>query len=172
MESAALGERLKRLEDVQALHALKAAYAAAADAKYTHHYQRSPDFEAAADRQAACFTTDAVWDGGPFGGTIAGRAALGAFFRNSPWRFTAHLYSAPRFTIEGDEAAAVWQLWELGVRDADNGVVLVVGTTDEAYRRTTEGWKISAMRFKVLHSTELGGRADVLRRLIPAGEAP
>jgi hypothetical protein len=165
-----LAQRLQRIEDVQALNALKAEYAAAADAKYTSDYERAPDFDRAADRQAACFTEDAVWHGGPFGGTITGRAALQTFFRGKLWRFTAHLYSAPEITLDGDDASARWRLWELGIRASDDCAVLLVGTTKEAYRRTAHGWKIASMQFEALHSLGLGDRSDALRCLIPAGD--
>ncbi len=150
-----VGDRLQRVEDILALHALKAEYAAAADAKYTANYERAPGFAVAVERQVACFTEDAVWHGGPFGGTIKGRVELLAFFRNSPWRFTAHLYSAPQITIEGDAASSIWRLWEVGLRAIDETVVLMVGTTEEGYRRTTDGWKIASMHFKMLHTLTL-----------------
>jgi hypothetical protein len=169
-DPAALAKRLQRVEDVQALHALKAEYAAAADAKYVPTGGRAPEFEAAADRQAACFAADAVWHGGPFGGTISGRDGLLAFFRNSPWRFTAHLYDAPAISVDGDAASARWRLWEIGTRAADGRTVLMVGTTEETYRRTPDGWKIASMRFSALHAVALDERPDALRCLIPAGE--
>jgi hypothetical protein len=162
----ALAERLNRLEDVQALHALKAEYAKAADAKYTATFQRSPDFESAAARQVACFTEDAVWHGGSFGGTLIGHKALLDFFLNSPWRFTAHLYDAPELSIERDCASARWRLWELGIRASDGHTMLLIGTTRETYRRMAQGWKIASMRFESLHSMTFAEHPDALRCLI------
>lgn len=171
MELQALASRLQRIEDVQSLHALKAEYAAAADAKYAPNYERAPAFEAAVERQVACFAADAVWHGGLFGGTLSGHAALLAFFRNSPWRFTAHLYSAPEIAIDGDAASARWRLWELGMRDADGAIMLLVGTTAETYRRTEQGWKIQSLKFETLHAACLSGQPGALGCLIPAGVA-
>jgi hypothetical protein len=167
---AALAERLRQLEDIEALRALKAEYAAAADAKYTPTGERAPAFETAAERQAACFTEDAVWYGGPFGGTMIGCSALLAFFRNSPWRFTAHLYDAPEISIDNDAASARWRLWEIGTRAVDGRTVLMVGTTEETYRRTPSGWKIASMQFSALHALALAEHPDALRCLIPAGD--
>jgi hypothetical protein len=166
-----VAERLQWVEDVQALHALKAEYAAAADAKYTAARERAPDIESAAEQQAACFTDDAVRHGGPFGGTLTGHTALLAFFRNSPWRFTAHLYDAPEILLKRDTASARWRLWELGMRASDDRTLLLIGTTKEIYRRTVQGWKIASMQFETLHSVALAERPDALGCLIPAGEA-
>jgi hypothetical protein len=161
------------MEAIADLHELKAAYAAATDAKYTPDRQRrpKPEFVAAAARQAACFTHDAVWRGGPFGGDIVGRAALQSFFEQSPWRFTTHLYAAPILEIEGETARGTWRLWELGVQDTDQRTVLLTGATHETYRLTSEGWRIASMRFETLHSLVLSSEPDAVRRLIPSGEA-
>jgi hypothetical protein len=169
-DSVTLEQRLRTIEDVEAIKALKAEYAAAADAKYTADYKRARNFEEAVQRQVGCFTADAVWHGGPFGGTITGKAALQTFFRSAPWRFTAHLYSAPEIVLDRDEATARWRLWELGLRVSDDRTVMLIGTTVEAYRRTPQGWKIACMRFEALHSLALADRPDALQRLIPGGE--
>ncbi len=83
-------------------------YAEAADAKYGPDRRKlGPEaVRAAARAQAACFTPDAVWKGGGFGGDLTRRAALAAFFETSPWRFTSHLYAALRLRLRGDRAEA------------------------------------------------------------------
>lgn len=59
-------QRLRMVEDREAIRALKAFYARCADEKYTDDHQRreQPEIDAIARRQVdATFTPDAVWDG-------------------------------------------------------------------------------------------------------------
>jgi hypothetical protein len=165
--------RLSRLEAIDELRRLKQAYAAAADAKYNlDRTRKAPaDFARAAQAQADCFTTDAIWQGGPFGGDIRGRAALFDFFCRSPWLFTTHAYLSPVLHIDGDRATGLWQLWQVGIREDDAATVLVTGRTREHYLRVPEtGWRISEMKFEQLHSLVLSHAPDALRCLIPLGE--
>jgi len=167
-----LAARVQTLEDLQALQALKARYAAAVDAKYTPQGQRqgSALFERAAAEQAACFHADAVWEGGAFGGRICGRDALFTYFCQSPWRFAAHFYQSPRFTHEGDSASADWRLWQLGIRADDDCTTLIVARTFERYRRDAGCWLIESMRFDSLHTLDLADAAGALRCVIPGAQ--
>lgn len=165
-------ERLTALEDSEAIKSLKAIYAAAADAKYTSDFRRktSAELETAARQQVDCFTEDAVWQGGPFGGNIVGREPLFHFFCASPWRFTVHAYVSPRLSITGDRAEGIWKLLELGVREQDGKTVLLTGETVETYRRTPDGWRIASVSFAKLHSLVLADEPDALHCLISPGE--
>lgn len=169
-ELQALADRLRQLEDMAALHALKTRYARAADAKYTldGRRQAQPALAQAARAQADCFTTDGIWEGGAFGGTLTGRDALYENFLRAPWRYAMHFYQAPELRLLGDEAAGSWLLWQIGVRENDGHTLLLHGRTCERYRRTPQGWLINHMRFDSLHSLSITDVPDALRRLIPA----
>lgn len=171
--AAGLDPRLARLLDLEEIRALKADYAAAADAKYGPDRRRLDQaaIDAAARVQADCFTVDAVWSGGAFGGDRVGRETLYAFFRDPPWRFTRHFYLTPRIEIAGDGAVAIWRLWELGIRP-DGRVVAMTGETREEMRRTTEGWRIARMSFTDLHAVVLAETAEAVACLLPLGETP
>ncbi len=141
--------------DVLAIHDLKARYAYFADHKYNGvHRRRQPQaqLDRAARAQAACFTRDAVWEGGrDFGKRLVGRAALFAFFRGGPWRFAMHFYVAPIIEIDGDRARGWWRLWQLALpRDGGDAVLFAAATADE-YRRERAGWLHSAVRFEQMH---------------------
>ena len=140
------------LADVLAIHDLKARYAHFADRKYDGiHRRRRPraELERAARAQAACFTRDAVWEGGrDFGRQIKGRAALFAFFRRGPWRFALHFYVAPIIEIDGDRARGWWRLWQLAVPSGGDDVLLFAAVTADEYRRERTGWLHSAVRFE------------------------
>ena len=78
MPQPSLEERLRRLEDHEAIRQLKAFYSQCADAKYAGHRRRpQAEIDAITRRQVdAVFTPDAVWDGGPQFGKLRGRDAI------------------------------------------------------------------------------------------------
>ncbi|WP_118134626.1 nuclear transport factor 2 family protein [Oceanicella sp. SM1341] len=168
-----LEERLARLEAREAILAVMERYAAAADAKYTalRAKRGQAEFDAAAADQAACFAPDATWQGGDFGGDRQGRAAIEAFFRTSPWLFTAHHYGQPLIEIAGETATARWRMFELGLREGDGRVLLLVGRVSQSWAALPEGWRIATMRFDSLHAVSLADTPEALRCLIPAGES-
>ncbi|EAQ02372.1 hypothetical protein OB2597_19856 [Pseudooceanicola batsensis HTCC2597] len=168
-ETAALSERLTRLEDREAIRDLMQRYARAADAKYAPDLARL-DAEAvarAAAEQAACFAEDAEWDVAGFGGPLKGRAAIGAFFETSPWDYTLHHYVCPEIGLDGDTAQVRWRLIELGCPEKTDRVVLLSGVVEQTCRRTTEGWRIASMRFQVLQEVELAETRDAVTCLVP-----
>ena len=171
-DDASLEERIARLEARAEIAELMQRYAAAADRKYTAgRTKQSPAVVRAAARvQAACFTQDAEWHGGRFGGTLHGRAAIEDFFAVSPWLFTAHHYGSPSFTFHEDEADVRWRLLEVGIREGDGQVVLLTGSVRQTCRRTEEGWRIARMAFDTLHAIRLADEPERLRCLIPLGE--
>lgn len=93
---ATLEERIQRLEDIKEIQALKIAYARAADDRYN------------ADRLAALFTEDAVWDGGEKFGMHRGRQAIHDFFApiSEAFTFALHYYMGPTIDIAPSGVAA------------------------------------------------------------------
>ena len=165
--------RLAALEAIRDIQKLRQDYASAADEKYHVDRRRmdKADLDSAARRQADCFTADAIWRGGQFGGDIIGRDALFAFFRQSPWRLTFHQYSSVSIDIEGHVAKGVWRLIEIGVRETDGATMLLTGRTVESYRKDDGApWLIESFAFERLHAITLSSQADALRCLIPLGE--
>ena len=149
-------QRLLRLEAIEAIRGLKAHYSALADAKYTANYQRQPaeHMRELAQQQAACFTEQAVWFGGEFGGDRIGRQALAQWFERSPWCWAAHYYLSPQITIAEDlkHASATWLLWQLALRDDNREAIFLTATTQETYAHCDgQGWLIDSMRFAGLH---------------------
>jgi hypothetical protein len=94
-------DRLARLEAVQEIMHLKAAYCRFADADYD------------AEGIAGLFVEDGVWDGGPEFGRHVGRAAIKAFIdaTRGQIRFAAHLVMNP--LIEVQDAAHATGKWRL-----------------------------------------------------------
>ena len=165
--------RLARLEAIQDIHELRQRYAQAADDKYLVQGGRKQGaaLENAVRAQLACFTHDALWRGGPFGGDIIGEQALLAFFSRSPWLFTFHSYANIELRVNGEGGEGKWRLVEIGVRESDGVTLLLTGRTSETYRKVAgRGWLISGFAFDHLHSLELSHDPQALRCLIPSGE--
>ncbi|MFT4151724.1 MAG: nuclear transport factor 2 family protein [Paracoccaceae bacterium] len=169
-----LAQRLARVEARAAIADLMQDYADAADRKYTALREKAPadEIAAAAQAQAACFTPDAVWSGGGFGGDLVGRGTIAEFFTRSPWVFTAHHYGSMAVRFASDEQADVrWRLIELGIPDGGGRVLLMTGAIAQDCQLTPDGWRIARMRFDRLHAVELADDPAALRCLIPAGES-
>jgi hypothetical protein len=168
-----LGARLDRIEASMEIHSLRQRYASAADDKYNANVTRRSEAElqAAARAQADCFTPDARWDGGRFGGTIIGREALFTFFCQSPWQFTFHQYSSIEIIVDEDRASGRWKLMEVAVQEG-RAAMLLIGRTEETYVRKFGKWLISSFAFTSLHCLALNGPDSVLRCVIPLNEAP
>jgi hypothetical protein len=154
-------KRIARLEAIESIRALKTVYAELADRKYTNAYERVPDdlMAEVAREQAACFTDDAVWQGGAgFGADLVGRKSIEQWFRASPWRFALHFYTAERIDVIDDNTAhATWRLWQIALRDDTERGVLLAAITHERYARIDETrWRISQMKFESLHMIETG----------------
>jgi hypothetical protein len=160
MSTTSTEQRLARLEAAEAIRALKARYAALADAKYRPDYSRLDDDTmcVVAREQALCFTDDAIWEGGQgFGELLVGRVQLHDWFRRSPWCFAAHYYGSPQLEIDGNRAQGIWRLWQLALRDDNREAVLLAATTHEDYRREADGeWRCSRVRFDGIHMASLG----------------
>lgn len=144
-----LAERVRRLEDYEAIRQLKAFYAKCADDKYTADHRRKPpdEFRRISVLQASVFTEDGVWDGGPQFGIKAGRAVIAEHLANVPWSFAMHYFLSPSIQLAGDTAHADWMLWQTCTFAENNLSVFMAATTSDDYVRTPEGWKMSRMGF-------------------------
>jgi len=152
---ASIEERIRRLEDIEAIRHLKARYAEYADEKYTDDHRRKPQDEL--DRigrlQAGLFTEDAVWDGGEHFGLCEGREAIYAFVRKGGWSFAMHYFLNPRIDIEGDTAQARWMLWQVCTLAEGDTPCWMSAIEDDEYRRTPDGWLMSRMTFRLKFMT-------------------
>lgn len=166
---ASLEERLRAVEDRDAILRLKAFYAQCADAKYTDDHRRRPQAEvdAITRRQVeASFTPDAVWDGGPQFGLREGREAIYDHLRAGGWSFALHYFVSPLITLSGDTATGAWMLWQPCTRSRGDRAMLMSAVTEDSYVRTAEGWRMRRMRFTLKFLTPFD-RAWTLDRNAP-----
>jgi hypothetical protein len=74
------------------------------------------------------------------------RDELVNFMRTSlgPEIITEHRVTHPEITIEGDEASATWSLQDRVIAPDFNFMLIGAAFYRDRYRRTSDGWKISA----------------------------
>ena len=124
-----LRERVRHLEDVEALRNLKAEYAAACDDNYD------------ADRLAALFVEDATWESQGMG-RYEGREAIRGFFRgiSGHFIFALHYGLNPQIEVTGDTARARWYLF-MPCTVGDTGKAMWrAGLDEEEYVRVQGKW--------------------------------
>jgi hypothetical protein len=154
---ATIEERVRRLEDIEAIRRLKALYAELADGKYTsdHEKKSADELDRVAWDQALCFTEDAQWRAGPFG-HLDGRQAIYESFRSKSWRFTIHFFMNPVIEVNGDEATGRWLTWLLGTDKTAQKPVHMVAYTHDTYHRVEERWLIATTRLDIKFMTDFG----------------
>lgn len=153
-------ERLRLVEDYEAIKQLKAFYAKCADSKYTDDHRRKPQAEIDAitrHQVDTVFTEDGIWDGGAQFGEIRGRDAIFAHLRSGRWTFSMHYFLNPHIELQGDRAHATWMLWQPCTFENGNRSMLMSATTEDDYVRTPSGWQMQRYRF-------------ILKFLVPHGQ--
>ncbi len=119
---------------------LKARYCAAADLA-------ASDVDAARKAFSGLFTDD--FSGDYSTGLLHGPAAISDFLcsaisQGSEWMI--HFLTSPNIMVEGDAAAGEWAVLVHSKRK-DGNRMEVVGRYADAFRRTSEGWRISKVVF-------------------------
>ncbi len=149
MKNLTVEQRLRRVEDAEAIRSLKAFYAHCADSKYTEdHRRKSPEeIDALTRRQVEVFTEDGIWDGGPQFGLCRGREEIYRHLRATGWSFALHYFMSPAIDLQGDTAHASWMLWQPCTLTEGNRAMLMSAITEDDYVRTPEGWRMSRMLF-------------------------
>ncbi|MDA0352606.1 MAG: nuclear transport factor 2 family protein [Chloroflexi bacterium] len=152
MVTSELEDRLRLVEDEQAIRRLKAFYAKSADSKYTDDHRRKPqaEIDAITRRQIdTVFTEDGVWDGGGQFGEIRGRDAIYEHLRLGRWSFSMHYFVSPHIELDGDTAHGTWMLWQPCTLAEGNRSMLMSATTEDDYVRTESGWQMSRYTFRL-----------------------
>jgi len=134
-----LERRLQALEDAEAIRNLKARYAAFCDQQYD------------ADRIAALFTENALWDS-PGLGRFEGREAIRAFFRGASaiFSFAIHYSLNGQIEVHGDTARARWYLFMPCTVAADNRAMWRASIDHETYARVNGTWMFTNKRSEPL----------------------
>jgi uncharacterized protein (TIGR02246 family) len=133
--------RLRRLEDVEEIRRLKAAYCRLSDRGYA----------AAGDDPAgvaALFAEDGVWQS-EGGEPARGRAAIVGLFeqfrRQLP--FALHVAANPAIDVDGDRASCSWH-GVMALTTSDGASLWVGGVYEDELVRTPDGWRFAAITFR------------------------
>ena len=128
-----LQNRVRILEDAEAIRNLKARYAAYCDDNYNP------------DKIAELFVEDAVWESGSLG-RFEGREAIREFFQGASKIFTFALHYGlnPQIEVDGDTARARWYLFMPCTVSDGNKAMWRAGIDDEEYVRVNGEWKFKS----------------------------
>jgi hypothetical protein len=145
-----LEARLEAVESVQAIERLKAHYGELVDQRYDRKgVVEATKLAELADRIAALFTTDAVWDGGPALGLCRGREAIRERFLAPTLLFSWHFFVKPQIRVDGRRAHGTWDIFA-PCTVPDGRAFWMTGVETDEYERVDGVWLHSAMRLRVV----------------------
>jgi putative polyketide hydroxylase len=136
MPASHLPQRLRRLEDIEAITDLTARYAGAVN----QWSGKSLDLEALPH----IFAADAIFEN--YGGAVTrGLSAIAAELpvATAGVTFAMHTFLSPVIAIDGDAATGSWLMWVASIIDDDAGAAYL--SADVSYRRTPAGWRIQTV---------------------------
>ncbi len=152
-----LEARVRRLEDAEAIRALKQRYGELVDARYGADGPKPrAELEPIARELATLFTEDAVWDAGGRLGRCEGREAIYQRFLEPTLLASRHWFVAPRIHVEGDTARATWDLLS-PCTTPDGTKRWMAGIEEDAYARVDGRWLHHRMKLHVLLFEPRGG---------------
>lgn len=131
---------MSRMDDADAIKNVKYRYLRALDTKHW-------------DEFADTLTEDIVGDYGSSMGSehhFTDRDELVAFMRESlgPNVISEHRVTHPEISVDGDEATATWYLQDRVIVADFNFMLIGAAFYHDRYRRTADGWKISATSYE------------------------
>lgn len=153
---AELAARVRRLEDLEAIRALKARYLNACD-------QQDPE------RAAACFAPGEISIDMGHLGRLTTREQFAAVFKElgcHPFVLDLHHGGNPELAfLDDDHATGVWSLDYRNLNTATKTVTFLAVTYHDEYRRLDGEWCITASRSQfrtALHCSYAGGNLEAL----------
>jgi hypothetical protein len=141
---SSLADRVRRLEDIEAIRQLKALYCAACDDNHNP------------ERVAALFATDGLWEGANIGIRAVGHEAIkgyiGGVRDGGRIRNSAHIVTNPIIDVRGDKATGEWRLVMLYTGLTPDGGLQyqrIIGFYRDEFVRAGDGWRFQALRVTV-----------------------
>lgn len=155
-EVASLRRRVEDVETILAIQSLKATYGDLVDRRFSMGaVVPKPELDSTVEEIVSLFTEDAVWDGGPVLGMASGRAGIADRLRNPTLVFSRHLFVKPRIRVDGETAAARWDLL-CPCKTPDGRSWWMCGVEDDVYRRNEGVWRHREMRLTTVFMTPAG----------------
>lgn len=153
MDNSSIERRLRVLEDIEAIRTLKANYLARCDAK-----------DPAGMR--ACFVDGPVAiDYGVIGRFDRADALVDIFRQVGCHDYMVEMHHGvnPQIQVDGDSARGTWGLHYQLINTRENSLTQLGAYYEDEYRRTPDGWKMSATRCVVTSTLVLQLGADGVR---------
>ena len=132
-------QRLQAIEDIEAIRNLKAAYCCACDDDHNPH------------GVVPLFVPDGVWRAAGISHCV-GHAQIHEYFNaihtSGSIRNSAHNVMNPQIAVDGDQATGHWRLIMLYTGQGAEGELSwhrIIGTYDDKYVRTREGWRFQEL---------------------------
>jgi len=136
-----LEARLRAVDDVQEIVKLRSRYCLNNDGGWP---EQGPSHSGPALED---FTEDAVWDGRPFLPIQQGREAIRqAQMSHQAVPFVMHYVMNPIVNVDGDTGTGHWHCL-IPITSSDGEDRWLLGTYEEKYVRTAQGWKFSYIKF-------------------------
>ncbi|MBS0377169.1 MAG: nuclear transport factor 2 family protein [Proteobacteria bacterium] len=146
-----LEARVRRVDDVQEICKLKARYCLNNDGGWP---EQGPSHSGPALDD---FAEDAVWDGTPFLPVTRGREAIRRTQQeHQAVPFVMHCVMNPIIEVQGDTATGRWSCI-IPITSAEGEDRVLLGTYDERYVRTPQGWKYSYIKFTAARAAPKAG---------------
>ncbi len=138
MSETSLEERVRRLEDLEAIKDLTARYATYVDKGWNG---KTVDLEGL----RTIFAVDATWNSVDMrtGGAGVEEIVQGAEAATAVVQFSMHSFTNPVITVDGDGATATWLLWVASKIGGQARQVFM--SEDVTYVRTTGGWRVKSV---------------------------
>ncbi len=138
MRSSSLAKRLRHLEDIEQLTALKHRYCDYCDRNYDP------------DALAELFLDDGIWDGGPMGQARTKEGIRKYFAKASTRvRFSIHHVTNPLFDVNGNLADARWYLWQPMVMRASDSALWFAARYFDVCERVDGRWLFRSVRIEM-----------------------
>lgn len=131
-----LVQRIRVLEDIEAIRKLKAAYCAACDDDHN------------GDAVAGLFTADGVWQQSgdrPRVGPDEIAAKMFGIRNAAIMRSSAHMVTNPVIEVDGDTATGRWRFAMMYTSTGGDHSVRILGHYDERYARVDGSWKFTSL---------------------------
>jgi hypothetical protein len=155
-EVARLQERVTVAESLLAIQSLKARYGELVDRRFSRGALVEANALAElADRIAALFSPDGIWDGGPGLGTAIGRPAIADRLREPTLIFSRHFFTNPRIEVDGDTATGRWDLLS-PCRRSDGTSYWMCGYEDDEYCHVDGVWLHRSMKLTTVFMSPVG----------------
>lgn len=137
MTESALEQRIRRLEDLEAIRDLTARYANAVNKGWNG---KTLDLDAVGD----IFAADARWHSYQ-GDVTDGAAAIVAELpaATAVVEFSMHAFLNPIIEVDGNTATGDWLMWIASIIDSPDAIYM---SAEMTYTRSDTGWRIQTVR--------------------------